>query len=105
MLAELIEKFLMMNKEEALLKDVLINPLFLFRIRDEFADDLMDAGLLISITETDTPEGRIISGQVRKNGSVFNLGAVRLSDKGVEPLGGLRNYFDLIRFIKAVTGD
>lgn len=97
--APLVEKFILMNSEESLIKSVLFNPLFLFRIRDELPE-LKKEGFVVTITESETKEGKIVGGSVRKDGAVFDLGEVMITEEGIEPLGGLRSYMDLIRFIK-----
>jgi hypothetical protein len=99
--ARLVEKVILMNKEESLIKDVLFNPNFLFRLREELPE-LREGGFVITISEVDSPEGRIVGGSIRKDGAVFDLGSVIISEEGVKPLGGLRSYMDLIRFISSV---
>jgi hypothetical protein len=98
-LAALVEKMVLMNKKDALIHDVLVNPFFLYRIRDELPD-LRKHGFWVTITETETADGRLVGATIRKDGDVFDLGTVLISEEGVEPISGLRNYMDLVRFIK-----
>ncbi len=99
-LPELLESFITMNAEQALLDHIIFNPVFLYMIKNEFPE-LAKAGYQISITETETKEGKVISGEIRKAQFTFSVGSVLITPEGkTKILGGVKTYPDLIRFIR-----
>lgn len=99
-IADLTERFILMNGDEALIGTVLFNPFFLYRMKRELPE-LFKAGFVIGITETQTDKGNIISGFIRKKDKGIDLGSVLITTKGqIQVIGGLKTYTDLVRFIK-----
>jgi len=89
----------MMNSKDALLKEVQFNPFFLYTLKHEFPD-LQKKGFIITVIETLSPEGRFVSGSIKKKEYTLDLGTVKISEKGIEPISGLRPYTDLVEFVR-----
>lgn len=94
-----LQKIIKMNRDEAMLKSVYLNPLYVKELARK-VPELKELGFKLSQTETETNQGSLVSATIMApTGSRLRLGSILLDGKDLRIQRTLQTIDDLSEFI------